>query len=472
MNYRDMIIEASDWRRERDPTRRWVGRFQVRVLHSPAGEMAPEAALRVECDYGELQARFKALGEGRLDRNALVGLGRTLALLLLPPATERDSVAPRTLLAESLKQIGPDEGLRLRLRLPHELAGIPWEYVYLDRAGGGGGMDGFVALDPRIALVRHETLSVPASLPLLPGPLRVVAALADAIDLPPLNLDQEEAILTQTLTPQAGFQLDVLHHAGLSGIQAKLPGAAIFHFAGHGLFDSESLSMGVAPGAGGFLVLDDQLVSGEQMALNLRGSGVRLAVLGGCETGRRDVTGMHGVWGSLAAALVKAEIPGVVAYQFAIPDQSALQFCQGFYTALAGGLSLERAMAAGRIAIYNQDPDGWAWGVPVLYLRTAEGQLFAGAADPLTRETHRSGAEALVRVRAGEVAAGGDILGVQVRELTAGSVDVQISVTGTVYGTVTGGEIEQAQGGSVQVEIEADRVGESGKITGLTIDTI
>ena len=46
------------------------------------------------------------------------------------------------------------------------LAGLPWEYTYVDRAGGDG-MDGFLALDPRVAFVRDEVLG---TLPVTPCP--------------------------------------------------------------------------------------------------------------------------------------------------------------------------------------------------------------------------------------------------------------------------------------------------------------
>ena len=85
------------------------------------------------------------------------------------------------------------------------------------------------------------------------------------------------------------------------------------------------------------------------------------------------------------APLVKAGIPAVVANQFEIHDKSAIAFSQQFYRALVGGLPIERAVTAGRIAAYNANKEGRDWGVPVLYLRAGDGQLFAGADDPAER---------------------------------------------------------------------------------------
>ena len=153
-----MTLELSEFTRTRTEDRRTVGRFKVRVLESPAGEMKPEEAVAVEYDDRELQASLQQLDKRVLDRAGLVALGRTLALLLLPPGKDGAPGDVRGMLASSLMKIGPDAGLRLRLRLPRELAAVPWEYIYVDRAGGGDGMDGFLALDPRVAIVRHEAM--------------------------------------------------------------------------------------------------------------------------------------------------------------------------------------------------------------------------------------------------------------------------------------------------------------------------
>ena len=135
MQYQDMTIELSEFTRTRTEDRRMVGRCKVRVLESPAGEMKPEEALPVEYDDRELQASLQQLDKRLLDRAGLVALGRTLALLLLPPGKDGAPGDVRGMFATSLAKIGPDVGLRLRLRLPRELAAVPWEYIYVDRAG-------------------------------------------------------------------------------------------------------------------------------------------------------------------------------------------------------------------------------------------------------------------------------------------------------------------------------------------------
>lgn len=469
MQYDDVILEASDAEIVRTDDKRRSGKFNVRVLKSPAGEMTPEQVIPVEYDHKALQTTLLRLEKRYLDRAGLIALGRVLALLLLPPRREGDTVGIRELFATSLAQVGQDRGLRLRLRLPPFLSALPWEYIYVDRAGSGEGMDGFLALDPRVAIIRHEPLPAPAALPQVRGNIKVVIALASATGLPPLDLAAEKANLEQAFGTMAGLDSILLEDATLDEVQVAIPNAGIFHFAGHGVFARE---MGELPGiytGTGALALDDQQVEAEELGINLRGNGVRLAVLSGCETGRRD--GVN-VWSGIAPVLAKAGIPAVVAHQYSILDKSAIAFGRQFYQALVGGLPVERAMVAGRIAAYNADPQGRDWGVPVLYLRAENGQIFGGAADEEVRQQAQETAEVDVSIRVREVAAGGEVLGAEVLKMLAGRLAVRVVVNGIVYGKVVGATFEQLGGGKTEVDMDIDKVDQGGSVTGIKIDQL
>ncbi len=412
MIYRDMVLEAFDAAVERKTDKSRRGHFKVRVMRSPAGEMKIEEAAAVEYDDKVLQKALGELERRSLDRGGLIALGRLLGLLLLPPKREGAATGVRELLDGSLNKTGPDEGLRLRLRLPALLAAIPWEYLYVDRVGGGEGMDGFLALDPRIAVVRHEELAAPANPPLLKGDIKLVAAFASAEGLTPLDLEKERADLEEALKGQAGLTARYLPDATLDELLSAVSGAGVFHFAGHGVFTRQ---MGDIPGTytgSGALAFEDQAVDAEQLGINLRGSGVRLAVLAGCETGRRDAVS---VWSGIAPALVKAEIPAVVANQYSIRDTCALAFSRQLYRSIVGGVGVERAVAAGRIAAYNAEPEGRDWGVPVLYLRAEDGRLFEGAADNGVRTKAAGAAEVVAKLRLKELAKGGFVSGAEVK---------------------------------------------------------
>ena len=244
---------------------------------------------------------------------------------MFPPGQDNHGPNVRDILAENLNTLGPDRGLRLRLRLPRSLAALPWEYVYVDRSGGGEGMDGFLALDPRIAIVRHETEALAAPGAPLAGDIKVVVALASAQGFAELDLEQEQSDLEQAFEGNPALKPVFLPDATLSEILSNSDGAGVFHFAGHGTFEQGlAETPGTVSGAGK-IALEDQFVPAEQLEINLRGRGIRLAVLGGCETGRRD--GVY-TWSGIAPALVKGEIPAVVANQFSIADDCAIAFSQ------------------------------------------------------------------------------------------------------------------------------------------------
>ena len=471
MKYHDFIIQADHYDKGKDQTEGWVGRFKVWVISSPAGEMTPDQAVPIKYNLGDLQEAVDNLASRQLDHQGLVHLGRFLSILILPPSDSNTAASPRSLFSESYKMVGPDDGLRLRLRLPYELAVFPWEYTYTDRSAGGEGMDGFIALDPHVAFVRHQPLNTPPSLVPLKGDIKVVAAFASPPKpgLPGLKLQTEKEYLVKAFSDQAGLKPTYLMNAALQDILDAIPDAGIFHFAGHGLFDrQQSYKPGEFLGAGS-LVLDDQDVEAEQLGINLRSSGVRLAVLGACNAARSESISW---WDGVAPALVKADLPAVIAYQFTVKDVCAIAFSRQFYQSLAGGMSVERALCAGRIAAYNADKEGRDWGNPVLYLRAPDGQLFEGAANVVTREEAYRGAEAIITVMAKNVEAGGEVVGTEVGLMLSGKLKTKVEISGTVYGNVLGGDFDQLSGGDVDIDVNVGTVANGGKVVGAHINVL
>jgi hypothetical protein len=299
------------------------------------------------------------------------------------------------------------------------LAALPWEYAHLERSGSDA-THGFLSLDPRIAIVRHEPLAA-ADLPPYAGQqLRLVAALASPAGLPILDLAAERRTIEQACANQAGIDLAIIDQATSNQVEVALHGAEIFHFAGHGLTQ-----------AGGAIALADGRYSANQLATALHSNGVRLALLGGCETGRRDG---HTVWSGTAPTLVRAELPAVVAYQFTIRDNAAIAFAGAFYQALVGGLPVERAVAAGRLAAYAIEPQGREWGAIVLYLRASDGFLFAGSSDDTIRTQAAKTITAALDVRAGQLA-DSEIIVMQVGTIKADNLNLKLSVNAPQLGS-------------------------------------
>ncbi|HVS14347.1 MAG TPA: CHAT domain-containing protein [Thermoanaerobaculia bacterium] len=379
--YRDLDLEITE--PERDDA--GIESLRVRVAASPAGEQRRADAVRVTLG-ADLRDRCGRLDRRELDLDGLLELGRALGDLLLPAPA-------RGYFERSLAALGEDEGLRLRLKLDTwGVADLPWEYAWLPPGGAAdqpADASGFLALDPRISIVRYELLSEPLARLEATGArqLRLVALFAAPKDprWAPLDLEGEERGLRAALARRREIGLEVVEPATLAGLErALLEGAQVFHFAGHGRFQA-GIEDPIDTVAGrGFLVFCDaegkaHEVPAETVVVNLHGRGVRLAVLGACEGARRD---RFNPWTGIAPALVRGGLPAAVAMQATLYDRSAVAFSTRFYEALALGFPIDAAVSAGRIAIFNQSGPGERdWGVPVLYLRAESGVLFPKPAE-------------------------------------------------------------------------------------------
>lgn len=440
--YRDLVLLADQVRLRKGH----LASFVVRVWASPAGEGEAEVRVKVPAD---LAARVGWLDRRQIDTNlgAQIELGAILGLLLLPPGL-------RGLFDASLARLADDEGLRVRLRLDPRLADVPWEAAWVERHGGPPSAAGFLALDPRISIVRHEAVSTP--LPEVAGPVagrRVVVATASPEGYPPLpSLAAERAALKAALGGVAGLTADFVDHARPAALLDSLSaGADVFHFGGHGT-------------AEGGVVLTDasggpEVMPARRLAELVAAKGIRLAVLGACDTGRRDD---HNVWGGVAAALVGQGVPAVVGMQFTIGDRRAAAFAGGLYRALVAGLTVDEAVALGRTAVRvastGADADDRDWCVPVLYLRDHGGRLFEPVSSAGAREEAEVGSSRLFRQSLGTVSAGGLVIGATVGTEAVDVVQEARRVAGLVVGAL--GE------GGAGVDQSVEEVAEGGAVVG------
>ncbi len=381
MKYRNLDLEAFDYHRAGD-----VERFHVRVAASPAGEQRVSDAEEVGLSL-DLRRRLRLLEQRRLPLPEMIRLGEELAAALFPPRA-------RTFLERGLPRLKDDEGLRIRLKLDtYALADLPWEYAYVARSDtppDQKGTEGFLVLNRRISLVRYEVLGeAPGTLdPVGTTPLRMVALLANPADpgYPPLKLGAEKESIGTALADVPGIQVEFYDDATVEKLQDALAREVhVFHFAGHGQFEGDmGTAYGSLEGAGSIVLLGDDRRAApfpaKLLALNLAARGVRLAVLGACEGGRRDG---QNAWTGVTPALMRAGIPAAVGMQDTIRDDNAIAFSRQFYTALAEGEPVDAAVTDGRLAILNRGGDDERdWGVPVLYLRAEEGVLFPRAVKP------------------------------------------------------------------------------------------
>lgn len=266
-----------------------------------------------------------------------------------------------------------DRGLRIRLRLPGELANVPWEYLYEPQHG-------FLGLDPDTALVRYLELPSPAKpFPIQP-PLRVLAVISAPSDLPPLDVELEWARLNGALQPLASqglVKVDRLKDGRLATLPRalRLQEYHVLHFIGHGGYNEQAQD--------GALAMEDadgksRLVSGRDLRMIVRHPSLRLVVLNACEG---SMSAPDDPFSGVAQALARQGIPAVIAMQFEISDPAALAFSHSFYQAIADGLPVDVATVEARREMFADDNE-IEWATPVLYLRSPDGRVFTRSKKP------------------------------------------------------------------------------------------
>lgn len=343
-------------------------RVGVSVIASPAGEgdgifvdTDLPAHWSREAPTCKLRDLFAAAGRP----HALTPetMGHRLYGALFPPAVrslfERSCDIARTM----------NEGLRLRILLnpldPHlrQLQGLPWETLFRQDTGE------FVAQSRFTPVVRSLAVSQRTRSVALSGPLRVLAAHAAPDDAPALDLARELAEMCGG-DELGGLGMEIVPcPARLDDLRASLDGQGPFdvvHFLGHGGLTPERSE--------GFLVFEgvrgrSNAVSGATFARTLSDfPSIRLVVLNACRTGEETRVNP---FGGVAAALIQAGLPAVIAMHEVVADEAAIRFARALYGQLALGQPCEQAVTQARQAVVDWSPRGFEWSVPVLFLRAS-----------------------------------------------------------------------------------------------------
>jgi len=351
------------------------GAFTVRVLRSPAGEAT--GTMRLPFDSLVLQNRLQALQiallrSGTTRRRVETPEAHTVAKFgeeLWDALFNGDIRARFEASRSEARRL--DAGMRIKLRFEDaSLAALPWEYLF--DAGRGD----YVTLSASTPVVRYIPLpQVMEPLAVRP-PLRVLGMIASPTDLDALDVDRERQRLGQALEKlsAAGLvELTWMTGSTARDLQATLRRGPwhIFHFVGHGGFDANR--------GEGLIVLTTEtgtsnLVSATDLGRLLGDHDpLRLAVLNACESGRGDTID---VFASTAATLVRRGTPAVVAMQYEITDDAAIEFSRSFYEAIAVDIPVDAALAEARKGVAMAIPGTLEWGTPVLYMRAPDGVLF------------------------------------------------------------------------------------------------
>lgn len=405
----DFVLELRDY----DP----AADTYTAALAAGQGWGEPEPVKKIKLDQAAMEVSLRRLEERMIKDDDLFSLGKWLMDRLLPEGDLRQ------LFVNAVKSIQPEQGIRLRLVTRDTvLAQLPWEYSYLKLQDGPEDRTHFLALNPKVSLVRHTPINspLPDLAPADPKNWRLLVAMAspEAQGFAPLSLGREEFVLDNAL---GNFKVEdtvitwqpVLRDITAAGLSnALLEKPQIFHFAGHGQYKPTD-------DAATLVVLEDDgskaphFLPAAEIAKKLQTAGVRLAYLGACQSSRQ-----HGInpWTAIAPALAASGIPAVIAMQYEVIDEMAIVFAEAFYNVLAVGLTVDEAVTIARLAVLDKSPErGIQWGVPTLYLRSPDGILFPEVTSQPSAA--RDALQAKVKMIIGTIEAGGKVVGIRFKKV-------------------------------------------------------
>jgi hypothetical protein len=307
--------------------------------------------------YQQLAARLATLDT---DEDCLTQIGQILFSALF-----RNNAEIRSVYARTQGTLKPDEGLRLKFEIGEselDVSTLPWEFLYdPDQIGPMATLD--------TPIVRYLPQS--PVLPRMEAQLPLKVLLTGAATEPKSDVNGALAAVREALEqPGNAVEMTVEPHLTRQKFQRLLRESYhVWHFIGHGAPATDTKP--------GVLLFEDaqgdaEPVSARDLGILLNRNSIRLIVLNACDTGKLAIDPLR----SMAPALLKAQIPGVIAMQLRVTQDTALVFSGEFYRALAQGYPLDACVNEGRKAVIGstglRSPD---WGIPMVYTRVEGGRL-------------------------------------------------------------------------------------------------
>jgi len=270
------------------------------------------------------------------------------------------------------------------------LAAVPWEFLYFQPPDKKRGF--FMATSSGLALIRTDSSTRdPSSVRLTERPrILVIASCPPGFDYV-VSRPVAEGIATQLAARVPGAELrTVFDPPDLDAVKAALAWRPhIVQFIGHGQ----------QPGTEGQLAMLHSAapwVTGRELLDQLPDDArPRLVVLHACYGAAIAASTLAPKlgFGAIAPMLLADDIPAVIAMQYGIDQQSAIDFTAKLYSDLLDGLAIHRAVQSARAlltrpqAIPSGAPEGTtplprparAFGTPVLYMSGTDGVLFPRA---------------------------------------------------------------------------------------------
>jgi hypothetical protein len=344
------------------------GRYPIEVLNSPQGNSRQAVLQTFPLDDTDFEKKLEDLTDLFAKPDEGIAFGRQLRDLLFPA-----DIWP-LFFASLAKMQNEGKGLRIRLRIdPPEISRLPWEYCYDETYH-------YFALNQQTPIVRYIAEPFAAGNLAAPRPLKVVVAVSSPTDLPKLDTAGEIQRIQEALEPLgAAVKLTIVETTDAWNLQRALSaGAHIFHFIGHGLLDSGKGYLALMGNDG-----KTRRADADQMRALIAGRGVKVVILNACQTAAHG-TGIAAHEAgqaimSVAPALVRAQVPAVIAMQFPVPDRIGVLFTRYLYTYLADGTPLDTAVTEMRTGAYFGEDDKIYWGIPTLFMRAPDGVIWQPA---------------------------------------------------------------------------------------------
>jgi len=251
-----------------------------------------------------------------------------------------------------------------------EILNLPWELISADDGN-------FIGLDAKFTvrrLPKKDAHLAPANKTLPPRPLRLLFMACAPREEAQLEFEREEEAIIRAIA-QAGT--NVAFDSGDAGTFDELLERInefqphVVHLTGHGV---------VKDGLGYFAFEDERGQTDPRSSVEMRqrlfsGSGVQLAFISGCQTGKAPPIA---AMGGICQGLVSEEIPMAIGWAASIADDIATQFAATFYKTLVSGQPVDRALTLARQAIQKvcDDRSYPGWTLPVLYSATTQAMVF------------------------------------------------------------------------------------------------
>lgn len=268
------------------------------------------------------------------------------------------------------------QSLVIRLRFQEkaaDLADLPWEYLYYEHD------QQFLSTRNKIVLTRDVAFDKePETLAPESSPITILVVVASPKNLAPVRgadrvIEAMQNIFSQVKVLEAPTQNSLLDKLGETE-----NGPHILHFIGHGRYERGSTDASIA------LLLENNgnasWVNASSFAELFVQTGIfpRLVLLHLCESAAdptEEITDntdpiFIANFARLGRQLLRIGIPAIVAMQYPIPHQLAVDFSQFFYRDLANGKSIDDAVQRSRFRIAK----GYSsrdFGTPVLYMHNS-----------------------------------------------------------------------------------------------------